>query len=173
MLCSKGAPQCGAYFVQGPSMSVNKTVTLTAEGKRELEEKLAFLKTVKRPEIAQKIGQAADDGDLSENGAYHQAKEDQGRLEGQIAELEYILRNATVAVDTGDVVGIGKHVTVEDENGNERRYRLVSSHEVNASQGYISDKSPIGAAFMGARAGDVVEAQTPGRARRFKIIHVE
>jgi transcription elongation factor GreA len=153
-------------------MTIDKSVTLTEEGKRDMEEKLHFLKNVKRPEIAEKIGRAADDGDLSENGAYHQAKEDQGRLEGQIAELEYITRNAIIAQDTGDRVGIGKHVTVQDESGNERTYRLVSSHEVNASLGYISDKSPIGSAFMGARAGDTVEAQTPGKARAFKIISV-
>lgn len=153
-------------------MTTNNVNVLTAEGKRELEERLHFLKTVKRPEIAQKIGQAADDGDLSENGAYHQAKEDQGRLEGQIAELEVILRHAEVAQDTGDVVGIGKHVTVQDENGAERTYRLVSSHEVNVSAGQISDRSPIGAALMGARAGDVVQAQTPGRARTLTVIEV-
>jgi transcription elongation factor GreA len=146
---------------------------LTAEGKQELEERLHHLKTVKRREIAEKIGQAASDGDLSENGAYHQAKEDQGRLEGQIAEIEVVLRNAQVAEDTGDQVGIGKHVTVLDEAGKERTYRLVSSHEVNATAGNISDKSPIGAALMGARAGDVVEAQTPGRARRLTIVKVE
>src|SRR5947209_14037468 len=142
-------------------MSINKTVTMTADGKRELEQKLAFLKTVKRPEIAEKIGRAADDGDLSENGAYHQAKEDQGRLEGQIAELEFILRNAEIAEDTGDTVGIGKTVKVEDESGNERTYRIVSSHEVNTALGHISDRSPIGAAFMGKKTGDQVEAQTP------------
>jgi transcription elongation factor GreA len=154
-------------------MTMNRPQVLTAEGKRELEEKLHVLKAVKRPEIAKKIGQAADDGDLSENGAYHQAKEDQGRLEGQIAELEMILRHAEVAVDTGDRVGIGKHVTVEDENGTERTYRLVSSHEANPSAGYISDRSPIGSALMGARAGDVVQAQTPGRARTFKVVSVQ
>jgi transcription elongation factor GreA len=154
-------------------MSIDKTVTLTREGKQELEEKLTFLKKVKRPEIADRIGRAADDGDLSENGAYHQAKEDQGRLEGQIAELEHILRNATVAQDTGDVVGIGKHVTVEDESGARRTYRLVSSHEANPSAGAISDKSPIGSAFMGARAGDVVKAETPGRSRVFTVIEVK
>lgn len=153
-------------------MAINKTVTLTAEGKRDLEQKLAYLKTVKRPEIASKIGRAADDGDLSENGAYHQAKEDQGRLEGQIAELEYILRNAAVAEDTGDVVGIGKTVTVQDDTGKERTYRIVSSHEVDAGQGFISDRSPIGSALVGTRAGDVVEAQTPGRSRTFTVISV-
>src|SRR5579872_6035466 len=116
-------------------MSIDKTVTMTREGKAELEEKLAFLKRVKRPEIADKIGRAASDGDLSENGAYHQAKEDQGRLEGQIAELEYILRNAVVAHDTGEFAGIGKRITVQDEAGTKRTYRLVSSHEVDASQG--------------------------------------
>jgi transcription elongation factor GreA len=150
----------------------NKPEILTPEGKRDLEEKLRFLKTVKRPEIAVMIGQAADDGDLSENGAYHQAKEDQGRLEGQIAELEQILRNAQIAQDTGDRVGIGKHVTVRDETGAERTYRLVNSHEVDASKGYISDRSPIGSSLMGARAGDTVEAQTPGRARRLAVVKV-
>jgi transcription elongation factor GreA len=149
------------------------THILTAEGKLELEERLHFLKTVKRREVAEKIGQAASDGDLSENGAYHQAKEDQGRLEGQIAEIEAVLRNAQVAEDTGDVVGIGKRVTVKDETGKEKTYRIVSSHEVNATTGNISDKSPIGSALMGAQAGDVVEAQTPGRARRLTIVAVE
>src|SRR5437868_5250100 len=154
-------------------MTINRTVTLTAEGKRELEKKLEYLKTVKRPDIAGKIGRAASDGDLSENGAYHQAKEDQGRLEGQIAELEYIVRNAEVAVDTGDAVGIGKHVTVRDESGAEKTYRLVSSHEVDASKGYISDRSPIGSAFMGARAGDNVKVDVRGREKLFSIVNVE
>jgi transcription elongation factor GreA len=150
-------------------MATKGPVTMTAEGKRELEEKLNYLKTVKRPEIAQKIGRAADDGDLSENGAYHQAKEDQGRLEGQIAELEAILRNAEIAEDTGDVVGIGKTVTVVDENGAEKTYRLVSSHEVDLSSGSISDQSPIGSALMGKKAGDTAEAQLPGRTRKLTI----
>ena len=154
-------------------MATDKTVLLTLEGKRELEAKLTFLKTVKRPEIADKIGRAASDGDLSENGAYHQAKEDQGRLEGQIAELEYILKNAEVAEDTGDAVGIGKRVTVEDEAGGTRTWRIVSSHEVNPELGHISDKSPIGSALIGARVGDVVTAQTRGRERTFKVVSVE
>lgn len=151
----------------------NQPVLLTEDGKKELEEKLRFLKTVKRPEIADKIGRAASDGDLSENGAYHQAKEDQGRLEGQIAELEQILRYAQVAEDTGEVVGIGKLVTIQDETGKERTYRIVSSHEVNATQGQISDRSPIGSALMGARAGDEVQAQTPGRTKTLKVISVQ
>lgn len=168
------APPSGAYFIVGKRyMSINKPVTVTAEGKRDLEQKLHNLKTIKRPDIADKISRAAADGDLSENGAYHQAKEDQGRLEGQIAELEYILRNAQVATDTGDKVGIGKTVRLEDEAGNERLYRIVSSHEVNPSQGSISDQSPIGSALMGARAGDKVKAQTPGRTRAFTILSVE
>lgn len=154
-------------------MAINKSITVTADGKRELEERLAHLKAVKRPEIADKIGRAAADGDLSENGAYHQAKEDQGRLEGQIAELEAVLRYATVAVDTGDMVGIGKTVTVRDDAGKERTYRIVSSHEVDAGQGSISDQSPIGSALMGARAGDTIVAKTPGRDRTFTVESVE
>lgn len=152
---------------------MNKPVALTAEGKRDIEEKLHFLKTVRRPQVAEKISTAASDGDLSENGAYHNAKEEQGWLEGQIAELEYIVRHAVVAEDTGDRVGIGKRVTVTDESGKERTYRLVSSHEANPSEGMISDQSPIGAALMGHRAGDTVQAQTPGRARTFTLVSVE
>ena len=154
-------------------MALNKTVMLTAEGKRELEDTLEYLKTVRRPDIAEKIGRAASDGDLSENGAYHQAKEDQARLEGQIAELEHVLRHASVAEDTGDAVGIGKTVTVEDESGTERTYRIVSSHEVNPGQGHISNESPIGAALMGAKTGDTVHAQTPGRSRSFRIVSIQ
>lgn len=153
-------------------MATEKTVTLTEDGKRDLEAKLDILKRVKRPEIADKIGRAASDGDLSENGAYHQAKEDQGRLEGQIAELEYILRNAEVAQDTGDAVGIGKHVTVRDEDGAEKTYRLVSSHEVDPSKGYISDVSPIGSALMGAKAGETVRADVRGREKVLTIVNV-
>jgi transcription elongation factor GreA len=153
-------------------MTIDRTVTLTAEGKRELEKKLEYLKTVKRPDIAGKIGQAADDGDLSENGAYHQAKEDQGRLEGQIAELEFILKNAQVAKDSGDQIGIGKTVTIMDDAGNERTYRIVSSHEVNASTGQISDRSPIGAALIGKKVGDTAQAETPGRTRTFTVLAV-
>jgi transcription elongation factor GreA len=152
---------------------IEKPVALTLEGKVELEQKLRHLKTVRRPEVADKIARAAADGDLSENGAYHNAKEEQGWLEGQIAELEGILRRAEVAQDTGDAVGIGKRVTVQDETGNEKTYRIVSSHEVNSSQGHISDQSPIGGALMGARAGDTVTAQTPGRTRTFKVLKVE
>jgi transcription elongation factor GreA len=159
-------------FRKSDTMVTNKAVTITPEGKIELQEKLHYLKSVKRPEIAGKIGSAADDGDLSENGAYHQAKEDQARLEGQIAELDYILRYAEIAADTGDRVGVGKNVTVRDETGAERKYRIVSSHEVNTSLGHISNQSPIGAALMGTRAGDSVEAKTPGRARKLTILSV-
>jgi transcription elongation factor GreA len=154
-------------------MAINKAVTLTPQGKDELTEKLNYLKSVKRPEIAERIGRAADDGDLSENGAYHQAKEDQARLEGQIAELEFVLRNAEIAEDTGDRVGVGKTVAVRDEDGRERTYRIVSSHEVKTALGHISNESPIGAALMGARAGDMVEAATPGRTRKLTILSVD
>ncbi|MGH2447382.1 MAG: transcription elongation factor GreA [Chloroflexota bacterium] len=152
---------------------MDKTIALTEQGKHDLEDKLNFLKTVKRPEIAAKIGQAASDGDLSENGAYHNAKEEQGRLEGQIAELAHILRYAVVAEDTGGVAGIGKQVTVRDENGKERVYRLVSSHEVKPDLGFISDVSPIGSALMGHAPGETVTVSTPGRSRTLEIVSIE
>jgi transcription elongation factor GreA len=153
-------------------MAVNKPVVLTSEGKHELAERLASLKAVNRLEIAERIGRAADDGDLSENGAYHQAKEDQARLEGQIAELEQVLRHAEIARDSGDRAGIGKNVRVKDDSGREQTFRIVSSHEVNRELGHISDVSPIGSALLGARAGDTVKAQAPGRNRTFTVVSV-
>jgi len=153
-------------------MQQSRSITLTAEGKRELEEQLRYLKTVRRPEIADRIGRAADEGDLSENGAYHQAKEDQARLDCQIAELSAVLRHAEVAHGTGDVIGIGKRITIQDETGTEKSYRLVSSAEVNSSTGNISDQSPIGSALVGKRAGDVVQVSTPGKTKELKVLAV-
>jgi transcription elongation factor GreA len=113
-------------------------------------------------------------GDLSENADYHKAKEDQGFLEGRIQELEYTLRNARIAEDTGprDVVRVGVTVTVKEDDSGTDSYQVVGGKEADPRSGKISHESPIGRALMDHRVGDVVEAETPGGKIRLKILQI-
>ncbi len=154
-------------------MSVGSQIKLTPAEKDRLQAELHELVSVKRPEIAKKIGNAAADGDLSENGAYHHAKEQQGHLEGRIGELEHLLRNAVVVEHTGDAVGIGAHVDIKDESGKVRSYQVVSKHSAKPSEGLISDESPLGEALLGKVAGDKVEYRTPaGQTKSVTIVSI-
>ena len=141
-------------------MSIDQ-VLLTAEERARLKAELDELVNVRRPDIAGKIGRAAADGDLSENGAYHHAKEQQGHLEGRIGELEYLLRNAVVVEPTSDVVGFGSTVHITDDQGKPKTYQLVSKHSARPSEGLISDESPIGHALLGKGPGETVEYGLP------------
>lgn len=156
-------------------MTTQGQILVTEDEKKKIDAELRELIDVRRPQIAAKIGQAAADGDLSENGAYHDAKEQQGRLEGRIQELEHLARNAKVVEPRDDnSIGIGNSVRIKDERGNERSYKIVSQHGVSASNGLISDKAPLGSALMGHAKGDSVTYKTPsGEARTVKILEVE
>lgn len=155
-------------------MSVGQQVFLTEAEKQRLERELEELITVRRPEIAHSIGRAAADGDLSENGAYHHAKEQQGHLEGRINELEYLVRNAVVVEPTKDIAGIGSTVHITDDSGSPRSYQVVSKHSAKPSEGLISDESPLGRALMGRSAGESVEYSTPaGQKKSVKILSIE
>ena len=156
-------------------MTTQGQIHVTEAEKQKIEAELRELIDVRRPLIAKKIGQAAADGDLSENGAYHDAKEQQGRVEGRIQELEYLARNAVVVEPRNDdSIGIGNTVDLEDERGQKRTYQIVSQHGVSASAGLISDRSPIGSALMGHGAGDSVTYKTPsGEERTVKILEVK
>lgn len=156
-------------------MTTQGQILVTEDEKKKIEAELRELIDVRRPQIAKKIGQAAADGDLSENGAYHDAKEQQGRLEGRIQELEHLARNAIVVEPRADdSIGIGNSVRIKDERGNERTYKIVSQHGVSASNGLISDKAPLGSALMGHAKGDSVAYKTPsGEERTVKILDVE
>jgi transcription elongation factor GreA len=114
-------------------------------------------------------------GDLSENADYHKAKEDQGFLEGRIQELEYLLNNAVIIEENGskDVVALGSHVTIQEEDYPEETYHLVGSTEADPSRGMISHESPIGRALIDHKAGDTVEAETPGGVIKLKILKIE
>ena len=154
---------------------MTESTYLTAEGAARLKTELEDLTGPKREELAARLRSAIQMGDLSENADYHKAKEDQGFLEGRIQELEYILSNAVIIEENNhnDVVSIGSHVTIQEEDFPEETYHLVGATEADPSKGKISHESPIGNALMDHKAGDTVEAETPGGVITFKILKIE
>lgn len=149
---------------------------ITAEGAAKLKAELEQLKGPERDALARRLRDAIQMGDLSENADYHKAKEDQAFLEGRIQELEYILRNAII-VESGDgpkdVVAVGVHVTVQEEDFDPEIFHMVGAKEADPRAGKISHESPIGRALMDHRVGDTVEAETPGGMIRLKILKIE
>lgn len=154
-----------------------KEVLLTQEGYDNLEKELEYLKTEKRSEISERIKVALGFGDLSENSEYDEAKNAQASNEIKIAELENKLRYARI-IDESEIdtktVQVGNKVKVLDmEYDEEVEYTIVGSTEVDLSQNRISNESPIGAALLGAKKNQVVEAQTPGGVAKFKILAIK
>ena len=154
----------------------DKEVLLTQEGYDNLEKELEYLKTEKRAEISERIRVALGFGDLSENSEYDEAKNAQAANESKIAELENKLRYAKI-IDESEIdtktVQVGNTVKVLDMEFNEEEsYTIVGSTEVDLSQNKISNESPIGAALMGAKKGQVVEAQAPAGVIKYKIISI-
>jgi len=149
-------------------------IYLTPGGEKKLKAELAELTGPRREELAQRLRSAIQMGDLSENADYHKAKEDQGFLEGRIQEIEAILRMAVIVEKTNsDVVTVGSHVTVQEENFPAETYSLVGAKEADPRNGKISNESPIGSALMNHKVGDVVVAETPGGQVKFKILKIE
>jgi transcription elongation factor GreA len=153
---------------------MEKEFYLTTEGAENLKNELEELKGHGREEMARRLRSAIQMGDLSENADYIKAKEDQGFLEGRIQELEYLLGNAVIIENSGnkDVVSVGSHVTIQEEDFPEETYHLVGPTEADPSKGMISHESPIGKAVMDHKAGDTVEAETPGGVIKFKILKI-
>ncbi len=150
---------------------------MTAEGYRVLDDQLKQLKSVERPNVIAAISEAREHGDLSENAEYHAAKERQGWIEGQIAEIEDKISRAQVIDVTklsGDVVKFGATVTVVDEDTEEEgTYQIVGEHEADVKAGRISVSSPIARALISKEVGDVVEVNTPGGVKAYEILKVE
>lgn len=145
---------------------------LTREGANQLQEKLHELKTVRRREIADAIHTAKEQGDLSENAEYSTAKEEQRRIEQEIAEIEQTLKNAKVVSKTKtDHVNIGNTVTLKC-NGQERIYRIVGSNEANPMEGKISNESPIGRSLLGRAKGDSVLISTPAGDKECHVVSI-
>ena len=150
---------------------------LTYEGLKKLEDELQDLKVVQRKEIAQKIKEAREQGDLSENAEYDAAKDEQRDIEARIEELEKILKNAEVVVEDEvdlDKINIGCKVRILDiEFSEELEYKIVGSTEANSLKGKISNESPVGKALMGRRAGDTVEVETQAGVFSYKILEIQ
>ena len=161
-------------------MSNEKQYPMTLEGKQKLEDELNTLKTVKRPEVVERIKIARSFGDLSENSEYDSAKEEQGFVEGRISLIEQMLRNALIITedDTSNAVALGKTVTFDELiNGKranfEESYTIVGSAEADPLEGKISNDSPIARALMGKHVDEVVKLTTPGGEMEVIILEIK
>ena len=155
-------------------MAETKKNILTYEGLKALEDELHDLKVNRRREVAQKIKEAREQGDLSENAEYDAAKEEQRDIELRIEEIDKILKNAEVVVDDdtdSSIVNVGCTVRIRDlEFDEEMEYKIVGSTEANSLQGRISNESPVGKALIGAQKGDTVEVETPAGMIQYEIL---
>jgi len=155
---------------------VSKDIILTEEGYNEIKKELDYLRGEARNQIAEKIKNAREYGDLSENAEYEEAKNEQAFLEGKILELERKLSNAKVAQKTkkDGIISIGSKVTVYDTQYNEElTYTILGSGEGDPDNGKISNESPLGSALIGKKAGDKVEFPTPNGIIVFNVVSVE
>jgi transcription elongation factor GreA len=148
---------------------------ISKEGYKKLKEELEHLTNIKRKEIADRIEKAKELGDLSENAEYQEAKDAQAFNETRIAELNNTLKNVQIVQNnqTKNEVAMGSTVTVEDENGKQSRYTIVSFNEVNPTEGKISNESPFGTAFLGKKKGQQATVVTPRGEIKYKIKNIE
>lgn len=147
---------------------------ITREGLEKLRQKLEYLETVKRKEIASRIRTAKELGDLSENAEYQDAKDEQAFNEGRILELENTIKNAVVIGrnSASGVVEIGDTIRVENGTA-EKEFTIVGSEEADPRGGRISNESPIGQALLGKKKGEIVEVEAPGGKSRYKILEIK
>ena len=150
---------------------------ITAEGKAEKEERLRYLKNVKRPEVLEKLKVARDFGDLSENSEYDAAKKEQSIVETEISQIEETLRKAIIIEAnevSNDEVSVGNFVKVYDiEFEEEITYKLVGIIESNPDKNYVSNESPIGKALLGAKVGQTVTVKAPGGDLQMKVLEIK
>jgi transcription elongation factor GreA len=153
----------------------NSTVYVTPEGLKKLEDELEHLRTVKRQEVAQRLHEAMEDGELIENAEYEAAKNEQAFVEGRILELEHMLAQAQViepGKSTG-VVGIGSTVVIQEDGKPAETYTIVGAAEANPRDGLISNESPMGQALLDHKAGDDVDVRAPAGTLRFRIVKIK
>ncbi len=156
---------------------MEKKTLLTQEGHQKLQDELHELKVVRRKEIAQKIKEAREQGDLSENAEYDAAKDEQREIETRIETIEELLKNAEVvsndAIDT-DKVSVGCTVRILDcEFDEELEYQLVGSTEANSLKGKISNESPVGQALLGRKVGETVDVETQTGIFQYKVLAIQ
>ena len=156
-------------------MADNNQSYITPAGLDKLKHELSNLINLERKKIADRIQEAKELGDLSENAEYSAAKDEQAFLEKRITELDNIIKNAVIIEangHSGGIIDIGSKVKFKDEQSNINEYQIVGCHEASPSQGKISNESPIGRAFLGKMEGDTVEFQAPKGEVKFKILSV-
>ncbi len=154
--------------------SGGELVYVTREGLQKIIEELNYLKTIKRTEVAEHIRVAREYGDLAENAEYSAAKDEQIFVEGKIAELESLMKHATIIQPTsgGSFVRIGSRLRVRMGNA-DKVYEIVGSHEADPAQGKISHESPMGKSFIGRKKGDTFEIEVPKGKIKIEIVEIE
>jgi len=161
---------------EGCFMVVKKNI-LTYEGLRKLEEELHDLKVNQRKMVAQKIKEAREQGDLSENAEYDAAKDEQRDIEARIEEIEKILKNAEVVLEDEvdvNVINIGCKVRILDMEYNEELvYKIVGSTEANSLKGKISNESPLGSELIGKKVGEICTVETQSGTMKYKILEIQ
>lgn len=149
---------------------------LTKEGYQKLQEELDYLRKVKRQEVANRLHEAMEGGELIENAEYEAAKNEQAFVEGRIQELDILLASAKIIEDNGkkksDTVQLGSKVTIKEGNFEAETFVIVGAAEANPREGKISNESPIGKAILGHKAGDSVKVETPGGTYTVKILKI-
>ncbi|MBU0707426.1 transcription elongation factor GreA [Patescibacteria group bacterium] len=156
----------------------DKTEYITKEGYDKLIKELDMLKNVKRKEIANRIQEAKELGDLSENAEYAEAKNEQSFTEGRIIQLDNLLKNVTLIEDKTksktvcDIVEVGSKIKLESD-GSITEYTIVGSNEADPDKGFISNESPLGDAFLGRKLNDAVEIDVPAGKVTYVITHIE
>lgn len=155
---------------------MDEAVILTREGYENLKEELVNLKTVRRKEVAERLKQAIDFGDLSENSEYDDAKSEQAFIEGRIQTIEATLHNAQIIEDgtrSSGVVNIGSYVTVRDvEFDDVEEYRIVGTSEADPMRNKISNESPLGTALLGKREGQTIKVNAPAGIIEYEILKI-
>lgn len=150
-------------------------IYLTVEGRQRHSQRLEYLLTIKRPEIAESIHDAREAGDVTDNAAYEEAKNEQAKIEGEIAWLQWRLASAKELKlkPGGEEITLGSHVHLRNEDDREFRYAIVGPDEASPSDGRISNESPVGRALMGCKVGDSVTVSTPSGVRTYTVLGLE
>jgi len=153
----------------------DQPVFLTRMGLKQLEEELEFLRTKRRAEVAERLHDAMEGGELIENAEYESAKNEQAFVEGRILQLEAMLSNAQVIESGGpeDVVRVGSTVTIQEEAQPPEKYTIVGAAEANPKQGRISNESPLGQALLNRKPGDEVRVNAPAGMLTFRVLKIE
>jgi transcription elongation factor GreA len=148
---------------------------LTREGLKKLEEELEYLRRTKRAEVAERLHNAQEDGELIENAEYEDAKNEQAFIEGRILTLESMLSNAVIIKEDvhAGVVNLGNKITVREGNSKPEMYMLVGAAEADPRVGRISNESPLGKALLGRRVGDEVKVSAPAGTLTFRVVSID